>query len=406
MDCPDKTQIDNNYKRYCAPIFIKNHYPEFYEFLKTNYPDCKKITEAMWLYYNNIDKKPTCKTCGGKVSFQNWFSGYSIYCSRTCMSRGTRDKVRETHINRYGGIGTGSPIIKNKIDNKVNKLYGGSGFKSDIIRNKIENTNLKKYGNINPARTKLIKDKIKTTFEYRYGETCALKVPEFLEKSKQTCNRNHGVDHPGQSPKLIEKAMNTRVEKCGSLAESYKLSFEKSKQTNLKKYGREYGFDYDKIAKTNLDRYGDENPLIARCSRGEIIFRGYSRSSQEFFNKIDAILKNSYTTHYATKDYEYRIDIETHKYYIDYFIEELNIAVEFNGDTWHANPNLFKADDRCFPMDNSITAKDIWEIDDVRIANLSKNGIKTIIIWESDYKKMKDIKDIKNWIVNNITNNI
>ena len=92
--------------------------------------------------------------------------------------------------------------------------------------------------------------------------------------------------------------------------------------------------------------------------------------------------------------------MDGYKYYIDYFIKDLNIAVEFNGDTWHGNPSKFKPDDKCFPMDDNITAKDLWESDDLRRKRLESVGVKTIIIWESEYKKCKDVNL---WIENKLS---
>jgi G:T-mismatch repair DNA endonuclease (very short patch repair protein) len=81
-------------------------------------------------------------------------------------------------------------------------------------------------------------------------------------------------------------------------------------------------------------------------------------------------------------------------YSLDYFIEELKTSVEFHGDYFHANPKKYGPDHK-FPgfvkNGGSITAKELWEKDSKKYSSLEKyHGIRTIIVWESDYYKNKD----------------
>ena len=85
----------------------------------------------------------------------------------------------------------------------------------------------------------------------------------------------------------------------------------------------------------------------------------------------------------------------TGKYiFLDYYIKELNIDVEFNGDIFHANPKIFKADDTPNPWFPEKTSKEIWESEAKRIDLLEKTmGTKTIVVWENDYRNGIDIED-------------
>lgn len=70
---------------------------------------------------------------------------------------------------------------------------------------------------------------------------------------------------------------------------------------------------------------------------------------------------------------------------IDYFIKELNVGIEYNGDFWHANPKKYKALDIPNSKRNDLTAKDIWEKDSKRIKSLREEyDIQIIVIWESE----------------------
>ena len=107
---------------------------------------------------------------------------------------------------------------------------------------------------------------------------------------------------------------------------------------------------------------------------------------------MDNLLSNIYHTQFALKGGEKSFKINKQTYYVDYFIEELNIAIEFNGDRWHGNPNLFIASDKCFPMDKNITAKNLWDLDKKKIDALQSIGVNVLVIWENEYDNGLNIK--------------
>lgn len=51
------------------------------------------------------------------------------------------------------------------------------------------------------------------------------------------------------------------------------------------------------------------------------------------------------------------------KYHLDYYDETLNVAVEFYGDFWHANPVIYKETDCIL----GVGVSEIWKRDDTRI---------------------------------------
>ena len=85
----------------------------------------------------------------------------------------------------------------------------------------------------------------------------------------------------------------------------------------------------------------------------------------------------------------------------------MKVAIEFNGDYWHANPKSY---DKNFTIKQcNITAGEIWEKDSSRYKVLEEEfGIKTYVIWESEYyngmtakefiKKIPELQDIINEI--------
>ena len=74
-------------------------------------------------------------------------------------------------------------------------------------------------------------------------------------------------------------------------------------------------------------------------------------------------------------------------YFIDLYIEGLDIIIEYNGDKFHANPELYNENDKPNYFKKYATAKDIWKYDKER-TDFLKSAVKdVIIIWENDLKK-------------------
>jgi hypothetical protein len=97
-------------------------------------------------------------------------------------------------------------------------------------------------------------------------------------------------------------------------------------------------------------------------------------------------LKKNYRIYYKDNEW-YSYDKDNKKYYlIDFYIRELNIGIEFNGDIWHANPKKYKPEDTPFPLESGLNAKDIWEKDRIKNDFLRTKLNKLIIIWENDLK--------------------
>ncbi len=62
--------------------------------------------------------------------------------------------------------------------------------------------------------------------------------------------------------------------------------------------------------------------------------------------------------------------------------------IEFNGDFWHAHPNLFQADEIVPVL--KISAKEKWELDKKKKELAESYGYEVLVIWESEYGKDKE----------------
>jgi hypothetical protein len=184
----------------------------------------------------------------------------------------------------------------------------------------------------------------------------------------------------------------------------------KSYDYMIKKYGKEQA---DKINKSKgltqenfIRKYGEKEgkEKFEKCINRMYSF--YSKTSQNFFKIIDEILSKYYTTYYASKNIEYGKMTSLGYKKLDYFIKELNLCIEFNGDIFHANPKFFNKDDAPNPFHRNLTSKDIWNNEKIRIDVLKKeHNIDTIVVWESDVKTL-NIEEFINNIIKKYNGNL
>lgn len=129
-----------------------------------------------------------------------------------------------------------------------------------------------------------------------------------------------------------------------------------------------------------------------------------SKISQIFFNDIYNSLENSMqnNVYYGSLNKEYFIYDEKSKniYYYDFVMDDIKLIIEFNGDYWHANPNIY-IEDFYHPIKKMI-AKEIWLIQKYKNDLAKSKGYEVIEIWEKDYKIDKNL--IKNFCLDIIKN--
>jgi hypothetical protein len=119
---------------------------------------------------------------------------------------------------------------------------------------------------------------------------------------------------------------------------------------------------------------------------------GYSKISQELFKELKKYSNNKIYFAEVNNGIEYHVlDIENGRsYFYDYVDVNFKKCIEFNGDVFHGNPNMFKENDTPNPYLN-ISCNEIWKYDNEKINHLKKTrDIDTLVVWESDYKKNKE----------------
>jgi len=84
--------------------------------------------------------------------------------------------------------------------------------------------------------------------------------------------------------------------------------------------------------------------------------------------------------------------------YVVYDIKHNDCIIEFNGDYWHANPEIYSEHDEI----RNVSARDIWAKDEKKLEIARKSGYRVYVVWEKNYRsnKEKTIQEVVKWIQN------
>ena len=140
-----------------------------------------------------------------------------------------------------------------------------------------------------------------------------------------------------------------------------------------------------------IRRHGEEKGLELWSKK--YVNTSNSVVADRFFMQLSDMLSGYkiFTASNANGEYGLR-DMEHGVYYFyDFVIPELALCVEFNGDYWHCNPDIYSSD--YYHTQYELTASEIWDRDRRKREHLFKRrGFDTIIVWESDDKNQSIIK--------------
>ncbi|MFW5895504.1 MAG: DUF7487 domain-containing protein, partial [archaeon] len=154
------------------------------KFGNIDFPD--SITNArqmLWHIENKTFDIPECPICGDFLSWDQDKRKYRTYCSKKCTAIGSKEKSKNTSIEKYG-VEHYSKTDEFRERSKVTSLtkYGVEHYsKTDEFRERYTKTNIKKYGVPYPAQNQEIIEKTKSTNLEKYGEISYSKTNEFTK---------------------------------------------------------------------------------------------------------------------------------------------------------------------------------------------------------------------------------
>lgn len=268
-------------------------------------------------YYDMFIRKPNegiCPVCGKETAFQGIRLGYLKFCSSKCSNNSpeTIAKREQTNIEHYG--------VKNP-------------YQAQEVKEKIIKHNLEKYGyEYNLQRPETIQQSRKTKL-IKYGS----ETYNNTEKAKKTCLNQFGVDSFSKTDQF--KEMLTDIDVFGSISGSG-LESHFAYVEEQKKLG------YITIQEA-LDKYGQSwyknriVPILYKHHTGfislddeKIIEQYYldnNGHSSQAENKLLSIIKQYYSEKVIHGDNKTLAPLE-----LDFYIPELQIAIEYNGSYWHS----------------------------------------------------------------------
>jgi len=210
-------------------------------------------------------------------------------------------------------------------------------------------------------------------FKHLYYQT-----EEYQEKYKKTLKTKYNANNNMEIPGVKQKISNTIKQKYGV------------------NWFLNRGLHYKKIDNIMIDKYGVKNifsltgiyfPINLTNAHSEIesLFFKYLIEQIKFINPICLYTTNS----------QHVIKKNKYNYLVDFYDKKQNVIIEFYGDFWHCNPEMYGHD--FFHPYIKKYAKDIWLKDTKRKQEIIKltNTI-FIEIWENDFKNNPDI------VINNI----
>lgn len=93
---------------------------------------------------------------------------------------------------------------------------------------------------------------------------------------------------------------------------------------------------------------------------------------------------------------EKRLQGKSGKWYrVDGYCKKLNLVFEFDGDSFHGNPNMFKPTEFCHPFDKTLTSAQLYARTQNKIRDLCSAGYDIIQVWENDYHRGKMFSQLK-----------
>jgi hypothetical protein len=367
-----------------------------------------------------------CKTCGKPIPAGKKF------CSHSCNSK--------NNVNNYNPFS--DDIIKKKIADTKQNLLANPDYKEQIKRKteltklerygdkhynniqKIKKTNLEKYGVEYNFASKDVKLNGKATLKENLNDTDYKN--NIVNKRKATCLNRFGLDNIFKDSDYIKQC---KINKHGSLDESYRIGLEASKATCLERYGVEYYTQsdlYKSAAETKRLEKINNTGLVTKSQEAlSEDFKAllYNRNlSIEFLNTIGKLsiyeLSNMFNCSITTivhwinrldlRDYiqfntgsKYEIDLQNtfnnlsfikharvlNGKEIDLYDSNNKLGLEFNGNYWHSDLNKSKN----YHFDKSKLAESL--------------GIRLIHIYEYEWLDSR-IRPILESIINISTGNV
>jgi hypothetical protein len=145
---------------------ILNIISPYFEKLQGEYKVSMKV---QMLFHNTDINSNKCEMCENNTPFDTMTRKFKTFCCIKCSgAKGSSkyEKMKNTNMIRYGVT---TNLVLESARNGMIAKYGGIGSGSQLIKDKIAKTNMEKYGVTNVFQNEDIKQKIKKIHEEKYN---------------------------------------------------------------------------------------------------------------------------------------------------------------------------------------------------------------------------------------------
>ena len=266
------------------------------------------------------------------------------------------------------------------------------------VQEKGKQTCLERYGVEYALQNKEVREKVKQTNLERYGCSCSLQNEEVQNKVKQTNLERYCCEYSAQNEEVKVKIKQTNLEKYGyenlfqskefkqklhdNSYDNFILSFVKYDITPL--FPKEEYIGWDKTykwkclicqnefeQKIHTTNHVEECPYLPRCWKCYPRLSGESKSELELFDFVKQYYPNAHQHD--------KVIINPKE--LDIVIDELNLAIEYNGDYWHST--------ECW-LENHDNLDEYYGYHLNKILETNKKGYRLIHINESEWINNKE----------------
>ena len=256
-----------------------------------------------------------------------------------------------------------------------------------LTKEKKKKTTLMNYGVQNPQFSKDIVFRIKTSLGNTFADP--VKKNKILEKTKNTNLKKYGIDFVTKLDQVKEKTKNTNLKKYGAefytQTEEYKIKRNKTILEKYESWENYYNIWRKTYYNNQMLKYGVSSPNkldFIKIKQAESLTNFYQNNPQKG-NKLELQIIS-----YLTNELNLSIDIKRRNiiapFEIDIYIPSYNIAIEINGNRFHQTE--FKNKNYHVNKTNEC----------------EKRGIRLIHIWEHEWNNNQEyVKYVLDCYLNN-----
>ena len=353
---------------------------------------CSLCSRVFFRRKNILSGSKTCPYCEGTKIFD-------VDHFKERVNKISAGKYDLSLVTEYPGYHGKVTVFCNECNSYEEKsvaslLNGRSGCES------------KHYDKVWVSRSKEMYDKLISEFDSKVLKI--LEYDENTQKAKTECLLCGNIEYRW----LESGSISQKCKKCYTQRKTTECFITESKEL----FGDHYSYDMCEYqtAKTVVKLYCNKcksyfnsipNNHLMGCGGCPICNRRmFSYAALTVLNVLSKL--SGYHIYHAKNGGEKKIKSEKSWYKADGFIQELNLVIEYNGDIYHGNPDVFDKNDYCNPFYH-VTAGELYEGTKLKERVIKSQGFNYLTIWEHDYKTntQETIQKCLNYI-NELKNNL